>query len=111
MYKASKKFKVTNFFHSFDDADQAGNVVSCKSTSSYVFQIGTSTISWKSKLQSIVALSSTEAEYESLSNAIQEAVWLRVLLKDIGFEKESATKIFKDNQGAVAFTKKLFHYS
>lgn len=83
MYKASKNFNVRNFLHGFADADWAGRVVSRKSTSDYVFQIRTPTISWKSKIQSIVALSSTEAEFVSLSNAIQKSVWLRVLLKGI----------------------------
>ena len=67
-----------------------------KSTSGYIFQIGTSTISWKSKLQSIVELSSTEAEHVSLSSATQEAVWLRVLLDGMGFKQDNATTMFED---------------
>ena len=64
------------YLRSFANADWARDMVNQKSTSGYVFQIGTLTISWKSKLQSIVALSSTEAEYLSLSSATQETVWL-----------------------------------
>ena len=82
-----------------------------KSTSGYVFQIGTSTISWKSKLQSIVALSSTKAEYVLLSIATQEAVWLRVLLDDMGFKQDNAITIFEDNQGAIALAKNPTHHS
>ena len=63
MYKTSKAYKTMNCLRGFADADWAGDVMTRKSTSGYVFQIGTSTISWKSKLRSIVALSSTEAEY------------------------------------------------
>ena len=95
----------------FADADWAGDVMTRKSTSGYVFQIGTSTISWKSKLQSIVALSSTEAEYVSLSSATHEAVWLRVLLDGMGFKQDNATTIFEDNQGAIALAKNPTHHS
>ena len=81
----------------YADADWAGDVNTRKSTSGYVFQIGGSTISWMSKRQSIVALSTTEAEYVALSTATQEAIWLRSLLKGMGFEQKSPTTIFEDN--------------
>ena len=58
----------------FSDADWAGDVNTRKSTSGYICRIGGATISWKSKRQSIVALSSTEAEYvalESLRNTMR----------------------------------------
>ena len=80
MYKTSKAYKTMNCLRGFTDDDWAEDVMTRKSTSGYVFQIGTSTISWKSKLRSIVALSSTEAEYISLSSATQEAVWFLELL-------------------------------
>ena len=60
----------------YADADWAEDVTTRKSTSGYVFQIGNSTVSWSSKRQSVVALSSTEAEYVALSHATQEATWL-----------------------------------
>ena len=47
----------------FADADWAGDVDSQCSTSGYVFQIGSSTVSWRSKKQATVAKSTTEAEY------------------------------------------------
>ena len=110
MYK-SKAYKTMSCLRGFADADWAGDVMTRKSTSGYVFQIGTSTISWKSKLQSIVALSLTEAEYVSLSSATQEALWLRVLLDGTGFKQDNATTIFEDNQGAIALAKNPTHHS
>lgn len=51
----------------FCDSDWGGNVDDSKSTSGYAFSIGSSVFSWSSKKQSIVALSTTEVEYISLS--------------------------------------------
>lgn len=60
--------------------DWAGDVDTRRSTSGYVFQIGSSTVSWSSRKQATVAKSYTEAEYVALSSATQEAVWLRRLM-------------------------------
>ena len=68
----------------YSDSDWAGDQVTRRSTSGYVFQFGNSTISWSSRRQATVAKSSTEAEYVGLSMAAQEAIWLRRLLNDIG---------------------------
>jgi hypothetical protein len=58
------------------DSDWAGDFDSRKSTSGYVFNVGSAVISWSSKLQSTVALSSCEAEYIGQTNATKEAIWL-----------------------------------
>ena len=60
----------------FCDSDWAGDQVDRKSTSGYVFVVGSGAVSWKSKKQSVVAASSCEAEYISLAIAAQESVWL-----------------------------------
>ena len=89
----------------FSDADWAGCVDSRKSTSGYAFFLGNSLISWASKKQSIVALSSTEAEYVALCGAAQETVWLRNLLQDVGLSQREATRVKEDNQGAMCLAK------
>ena len=61
----------------FSDADWAGDTVSRRSTSGYAFMMSGGCIIWKSKKQRTVALSSTEAEYMALSEATQEAIWLK----------------------------------
>lgn len=63
------------------------------------------TISWASRGQASVTLSSMEAEYVALSEACQEAIWLRQLLVDFGERQEQATTIREDNQGCIAFVK------
>ena len=87
------------------DADWAGCVDSRKSTSGYAFFMGNSLVSWASKKQSIVALSSTEAEYVALCAAAQETVWLRNLLCDVGLSQTKATCIKEDNQDAICLAK------
>ena len=72
----------------YSDADWAGYINTRRSTSGYVFQIHGSTISWCSNRQLSVSKSSTEAEYIALSLAIQEAVWLRRLLENIGLKQK-----------------------
>ena len=100
-------YSYSESFHlcGYSDADWAGCIDSRKSTSGFVFQIGNSTVSWSSKKQSIVALSSTEAEYVSLCSAAQETVWFRHLLKDIGLLQATSTLIYEDNQGAMCLAK------
>ena len=89
----------------FSDADWAGDLNTRHSTSGYIFQIGSSTVSWCSKKQATVAKSTTEAEYVALALATQEAIWLRSLLSDLGQELTSPTNIFEDNQGAIQLAK------
>ena len=88
----------------YADADWGGNT-DRKSLSGYLFMIGDSLISWASKRQSVTALSSTEAEYVAAACAAQEAMWLRQLLEDVGFQQPKATVILEDNQGCIAMTK------
>lgn len=89
----------------FTDADWAGDVESRKSTSGFAFLYAGAAISWISRKQSSVTLSSMEAEYVSLSEACQEAIWLRSLLEDFGQRQLGATVIHEDNQSCIAFVK------
>ena len=95
----------------YSDADWAGDVDTRRSTSGYVFQIGTSTVSWSSRKQATVAKSSTEAEYVALSSATQEAVWLRRLMEDLGREMAAPTTIYEDNQGAIELAKNAKYHN
>ena len=91
----------------FSDADWAGDIDDRKSTSGYLFQVGGASISWKSKKQSCVALSTAEAEYMSLTLAAQEAIWLNRLLAELQFQKEPSKPalIYEDNQSAICMAK------
>lgn len=90
----------------YSDADWAGDIESRRSTSGYVFMLNGGCISWRSKKQRTVALSSTEAEYMALSEAIQEAVWLKAFLCELGeVASDQALTVYEDNQGAIALAK------
>uniref|UniRef100_H3HAK5 Reverse transcriptase Ty1/copia-type domain-containing protein n=1 Tax=Phytophthora ramorum TaxID=164328 RepID=H3HAK5_PHYRM len=90
----------------YSDADWAGDIESRRSTSGYAFMMNGGCISWRSKKQRTVALSSTEAEYMALSEATQEAVWLKVFLCELGeMASDEAVKIYEDNQGSITLAK------
>ena len=93
------------------DADWAGNIDDRKSMSGYVFKIQKNggAISWRSQKQAAVALSSTEAEYVALAVASQEAVFLRQLLEELGFQQTSPTFIGEDNQSCISITNRTDH--
>ena len=62
-------------------------------------------MTWKSKKQSCVALSTAEAEYMALSSVAQEAIWLRELISDLGNPQLQPTLIMEDNQSAISMAK------
>ncbi|KAH9688510.1 hypothetical protein KPL70_015142 [Citrus sinensis] len=70
------------------DSDYAGDLDKRRSTTGYVFTFAGGPISWKSTLQSTVALSTTEAEYMAITEAIKEAIWLQGLLENLGLAQE-----------------------
>jgi hypothetical protein len=78
-----------------------------RSTSGYLFNVGSGAISWSSKRQPTVALSTCEAEYHGQGEAAKEAIWLKRLLSEIhdAYDEPSATIIYCDNQGAIALAK------
>jgi len=89
----------------FSDADWAGDPGDRKSTSGYIFQISGASVSWRSKKQTCVALSTAEAEYIALASAAQEAAWIRQLTTDMRSGPTGATVIFEDNQSAISMVK------
>jgi len=60
----------------YSDADWVGDTDDRKSTSGYLFRISRTAVSWRSKKQTCVTLSTAEAEYMALANATQEAIWI-----------------------------------
>ena len=89
----------------YSDADWAGDINDRRSTSGYLFQISGGAVTWSSKKQLCVALSTAEAEYIALASAAQEAVWIRQLTTELGSPPTTATIIYEDNQSAIAMTK------
>lgn len=94
----------------FTDLDWAGCVDERKSTSGYVFNLGTGVVTWTSKKQEAIALSSTQAEYRGTVKVACEAIWLRRMLADMQMSQPGPTPLFCDNQGILKLAKnQVFH--
>ena len=89
----------------FTDADWAGDRDDRHSTTGNLFMMSGGAVSWLSRKQPVVALSTTEAEYIALSLATQEATWLKRLLSDITTSPSGPVTINEDNQGTIAVAK------
>jgi hypothetical protein len=87
------------------DADYAADLDKRKSTSGYVFLLNNAAISWASKLQPTVAMSTCEAEFVAAATAAKEGLWLKTLLSEFT-GKVKPVQLFVDNQGAL----KLIHH-
>jgi hypothetical protein len=96
--------------YGFCDSDWGGDELTRKSTSGYVFIMSGAAVSWSSKKQSSVALSSTEAEYMACTQASKEAVWLRQLLHELHIE-QSSVRIFCDSQGSLALLRNPVYHA
>jgi hypothetical protein len=96
----------------FSDADWGAGVDDQHSVSGYLFQIKGGLVSWSSKKQHVITLSSIEAEYIALTHASKKAVWLRSLLGKIYDNKllDRAVTIFSDNKSVISMVKNnIFH--
>lgn len=92
------------------DSDFVGDLDKRRYTSGYVFTLAGGPISWMLKLQSIVALSTIEAEYVSASHDCKEAVWLKGLLGELG-QFQKSVKFFCDSQSAIYLAKNPAYHS
>ena len=86
------------------DSDWAGDTEIRKSTSGYTFHLGTGAISWSSKKQPVVALSTAEAEYIAATSCATQTVWLRRILEVMHQNQNTPTEIYCDNKSAIALS-------
>jgi hypothetical protein len=92
------------------DSDWAGDIDTRKSTSGYILFGAGAPIAWMSKLQPVVAVSSMEAEYIAAFYALQEIVWTKGLMKELGFNYNSPVDLYIDNQSAIKLaTNPVYH--
>lgn len=89
----------------YADADWASDRTDRKSISGWIAMINDDPVSWSSKKQKVVSQSTCEAELYAEAAGINETKWLSGLLKEIGFELESAPVIYGDNQSTQALSK------
>lgn len=94
------------------DSDWAEQREDRRSTTGFLFCLGKSPVSWKSRRQPTIALSLTEAEYMALTDTAREALWWRAILEELGvINLSSATVIHYDNKGAGDLAKNPCHHS
>jgi transposase InsO family protein len=97
-------------FLTFCDADHGGNKDNGKSTTGYMIKLGSGVVSWSSKLQPVVTLSTTEAEYVAGVAAGKEICWLQNLLKELGYSTPTPSKLYTDSQSAISVAKNPEHH-
>jgi len=101
--------KKKTMLNAYTDADMAGDVDSRKSTSGYLTTFAGGAVSWQSKLQKCVALSTTEAEYIAATEAFKEILWMKNFLFELGHEQEKYV-LRCDSQSAIHLAKNsTFH--
>nr|GEV84316.1 putative copia-type protein [Tanacetum cinerariifolium] len=82
----------------FTDADWAGDKRNRRSTSEYFSLVGGNLVTWKSKKQKVVSLSSAEAEFRGIAKGLAEALWIKKLVSEIGFPPKESIRIMSDNK-------------
>ncbi|KAK3008223.1 hypothetical protein RJ639_015041 [Escallonia herrerae] len=94
----------------FCDADYAGDHDTQRSTTGYIFTLGSGIVSWCSKRQPTVSLSTTEAEYRAAAMAAQESTWILQLLEDLHQPIEYPISLYCDNLLAIHLAENpVFH--
>jgi len=83
------------------DADWAGDTDTRRSHTGYILMMNVGPISWKNRRQDNVSLSTSEAKFVAASQAGQEALYPRDILKDFGYQQNTATEIYEDNLARV----------
>ncbi|CAB0002804.1 unnamed protein product, partial [Nesidiocoris tenuis] len=85
----------------YSDSDWGGVLTDRYSVSGLCVRLNNGLISWASRRQQTIALSSVEAEYMALSSCVQEVIWMRAMMQEVLYAIEGPTRIFCDNQGAI----------
>ena len=96
--------------HGFTNSDWAGSAKNRKSTSGGCFSLGSGMISWFSRKETSIALSTTKEEYIAACSACSEGIWLRKMLAGLFDEEIDVTNILCDNQSCIKMTENpVFH--
>lgn len=94
-----------SILEAFSDSDYAGDLNSRRSTSSYALFLSDTVISWSSKKQPVVTLSTTEAEFVAAAGCACQVIWIRRILEAIGLLQKEGTVIHCDNMSTIKLYK------
>ncbi|MCH80155.1 copia-type polyprotein [Trifolium medium] len=100
-----KKRKQSTELIAYSDSDYGGDRDDRKSTSGYVFMLGTGAISWSSRKQPIVTLSTTEAEFIAAAHCVCQGIWIQRILRKMGLEMKKCLTVFCDNSSTIKLSK------
>lgn len=95
----------------YSDSDWAEDQHDRRSTTGYSYRWVSGPISWRTRKQATVSLSSTESEYKAMSDACREGLWLQNLLSELQLRPPSSIPLHVDNEGAEALAKNPTHHS
>ena len=96
-----KKGELNSKLIGFNDSNFVGDISDRKSTSGHIFFLGGMTVSCSSQKQSIVAMSSCEAEYVAATAAACQALWMKCLISELKCEEQMTVKLMVDNQPTI----------
>ena len=90
-----------------EDAKWGGSPIDMRSTTRYCAFLGGNLITWRSKKQAKISLSSAEAEYRALVKGISEVIWIRNILGELAFEQCRPTTVLCDSKAAIGIAHNL----
>ncbi|XP_040930170.1 secreted RxLR effector protein 161-like [Gossypium hirsutum] len=100
-YTHSQSLKLVGY----SDSDYGGDLDDCKSTSGYLFYIGSMIFSWSSKKKQTVALSAFEAEYMAVATCTCQEIWLNNIFGELSIIQEDPITIYVDNKSTITLAK------
>ena len=105
-YKKGENAKIVAYY----DSDFAGDIDDRRSTSRFVFLFGSGAVSWSSKKQPVVTLSTTEAEYIAAAYCACQCIWIQRVLEKLSLEEQKNTLILCDDNSTIKLSKNpVFH--
>ncbi|CAL2269762.1 unnamed protein product [Prunus armeniaca] len=98
------------YVEGYTDADWASSVTDRRSTSRCFTFVGGNLVTWRSKKQKVVSRSNAEAEYRGMAQGVCELLWLRRLLRDLGFRPQKPIDLYCDNKAAITIAHNLVQH-
>lgn len=85
----------------YSDSDFASGIDKRRSPTGYVFLFEGNVVSWKSSLQTVVALFTTKSELIALSKATKEAIWLKGIIEELGYQQDKVNILYCGNKSTI----------